>query len=83
MWLIRRRQPSLLQAIASSQGYIIDVEKFHAALQGSFDDYLKNIREPASSSLRSNLWKKMNQICNVRVARGALYEVDGNMASTA
>jgi hypothetical protein len=82
MWLIRRRQPSLLQAIAISQGYIIDVERFHAALQGSFDEYLKIMREPASSSLRSNLWKKMDQICNVRVARGALYEAGGNTAST-
>jgi hypothetical protein len=82
MWLIRRRQPSLLQAIAIGKGYIIDVERFHAAVQGSFDDYLEVIREPASSPLRSNLWKKMNQICNVRAARGALYEADGNTAST-
>lgn len=80
-WLIRRKQHSLLQGIASGEGYIIDVEKFHKALQGAFSDYLKAITEPGSSLLRSNLWKKMNQICSVRTARGALYEAE-DTAST-
>jgi len=82
MWLIRRRQPALLQKVADGQGYIVDVERFHAGLQGSLNDYLKLISEPTSSLLRSNLWKKMNQICSVRTARGALYEAEGNTAST-
>jgi hypothetical protein len=82
MWLIRRRQPGLLQKVTDGQGYIVDVERFHAGLQGSLNDYLKLISEPANSSIRSNLWKKMNQICSVRTARGALYEAGGNTAST-
>jgi len=80
MWLIRRRQPVLLQKVATGQGYIVDVERFHAGLQSSLNDYLKLMSEPTSSLLRSNLWKKMDQICSVRIARGALYEVEGNNA---
>jgi hypothetical protein len=82
MWLIRRKQPALLQKVANGQGYIVDVERFHAGLQGSLNDYLELISEPNSLLLRSNLWKKMNQICSVRTARGALYEAEDNRAST-
>jgi hypothetical protein len=82
MWLIRRKQPVLLKTIVNGQGYIVDVERFHAGLQASLNDYLKQISEPTSSLLRSNLWKKMNQICSVRTARGALYEAEDNTAST-
>jgi hypothetical protein len=82
MWLIRRRQPALLQKVADGQGYIIDVERFHAGLQGSLNDYLNLISQPTSSVLRSNLWKKMDKICSVRAARGALYEAEGSTAST-
>jgi len=82
MWLIRRKQPALLQKGADGQGYIVDVERFHAGLQGSLNDYLELISEPSSLLLRSNLWKKMNQICSVRTARGALYEAEDNTAST-
>jgi hypothetical protein len=82
MWLIRRKQPALLEKVAGGQGYIVDVERFHAGLQGSLDDYLELISEPNSLLLRSNLWKKMNQICRVRTARGALYEAEENTAST-
>ncbi len=82
MWLIRRKQPALLQKTADGKGYIIDVERFHASLQDSLNDYLKLIPEPTSSSARSNLWKKMNQICTARTARGALYEAEGNTASS-
>jgi hypothetical protein len=80
-WLIRRKQPALLQRVANGQGYIVDVERFHAGLQSSLNDYLKLISEPNSSLLRSNLWKKMNHICSVRTARGALYEAEGHTAS--
>jgi hypothetical protein len=82
MWLIRRRQPALLQKVVAGEGYIIDVERFHVALQASFDDYLKLVAQPASEALRSNLWTKMNQICSVRTARGALYEAGTASAST-
>ena len=81
MWLIRRKQTALLQEIAGGEGYIIDVERFHAALQASFDEYLKAITETTNALLRSNLWKKMNHICSVRTARGALYEAEHNTAS--
>jgi hypothetical protein len=81
MWLIRRKQTALLQEIAGGEGYIIDVERFHAALRASFDEYLKAITETTNAPLRSNLWKKMNHICSVRTARGALYEAGHNTAS--
>jgi len=73
MWLIRRKQPRLLQRV-SGDGYIVDVERFHAAVESSLDDYLHLLVEPSSSSLRSKLWAKMDQISNVRTARGAAYE---------
>ena len=73
MWLIRRNQPAMLQTIMEGQGYIIDVKRFHAAVQDSLNDYLDLIPLQSNSLLRSNLWNKMNQICNVRMARGALY----------
>jgi len=66
MWLIRRKQAALLQKLADGQGYIVDVERFHAGLQDSLNDYLK----------------KMNQICSVRTARGAFYEAESDTAST-
>ncbi len=82
MWLIRRKQPSLLQETAGGEGYIIDVGRFHAALQNSFDEYLKAVVESSNALLRSNLWKKMDHICSVRTARGALYEAEGNSVSS-
>jgi hypothetical protein len=82
MWLIRRKQPVLLRKVAAGQGYIVDVERFHAGVQASLNDYLKLIIEPASAPLRSNLWKKMNQISSVRTARGALYEAEATSATT-
>ena len=83
MWLIRRNQPAMLQAVAGGQGYIVDVKRFHAGVRGSLNDYLKLLLKPASSSLRSNLFlKKMDHICSVRTARGALYEAEATSAST-
>jgi hypothetical protein len=76
MWLIRRNQPGMLQKVAGGQGYIIDVKRFHSAVRASLNDYLKLIPDPSNSILRSNLWTKMNHICNVRTARGALYGPD-------
>lgn len=80
MWLIRRSQPALLHTVPEGQGYIVDVERFHAALKGSLDDYLNLLSKPTESLLRSHLWKKMDQICNVRTARGALYEAEARTA---
>jgi len=80
-WLIRRKQPALLQKVAGGQGYIVDVDRFHAGVQGSLNDYVKLIIEPGSATLRSKLWTKMNQICSVRAARGALYEAEATSVS--
>jgi hypothetical protein len=71
-WLIRRQQATLLQKVGPD-GYVIDVERFHAALRDSLEDYLTSICKPESTALRTNLWTKMGHICNVRTARGALY----------
>ena len=82
MWLIRRKQPALLQKVLGTNdtGYIIDVSRFHAAVQCSLDDYVRRIVEPARSTLRSNLWRKMDQICRVRTALGAMYEIEAGDA---
>jgi hypothetical protein len=82
MWLIRRKQAALLQKVAHGEGYIIDVERFHAGIQDSLSDYVTLISDPASSLLRSHLWKKMDQICSVPIARGALYEAMDDSAPT-
>jgi hypothetical protein len=76
MWLIRRRQPTMLQKVSTGHGYILDIQHFHHAMCLSLDDYCEDLARPADSTLRSNLWKKMNQICATRSARGALYEAD-------
>lgn len=70
-WLIRRQQATLLQRVGAD-GYIIDVERFHAAVKDSLEEYLADICKPEKVEVRTNLWKKMNHICNVRLARGAL-----------
>ena len=75
MWLIRRDQPSMLQEVSGNpKGYIIDVKLFHSAVRASLNDYLGLIPDPSQSALRSKLWTKMNSICDVRKARGVLYE---------
>lgn len=75
MWLIRRGQDSILRPSLNGEGYVIDVRLFHKALKASMKDYLRDLVRPENDSLRSNLWKKMNHICGVRTARGAMYEV--------
>ena len=78
-WLIRRRQNRLLKSVGAD-GYIIDVERFHAAIKGSLRDYLALLCKPESVDLRGKLWTKMDHICNMRIARGALYGTDSSAA---
>lgn len=78
-WLIRRKQATLLRKVGTD-GYIIDVERFHAAIRDSLDDYLTLLCKPESSDLRAKLWTKMDHICNVRIARGVLYGTDTSAA---
>lgn len=73
MWLIRRNQPRMLQKSEGGLGYIIDVKRFHTAVCASLNDYLRLIPDPSESSLRRNLWIKMNDICSMRRSRGAVY----------
>lgn len=77
MWLIRRGEPQMLHSLPGGNGYIIDVRLFHQAVRSSFGDYLREIVRPENEKLRDNLWTKMNHICSVRTARGAVYAVDG------
>ncbi len=79
-WVVRRAQPSMLQVVKDGQVYIIDIKRFHAGVEDSLKDYLACIRKPASSLLRSNLWKKMNHICDIRMARGALVDADVSLS---
>ena len=74
MWLVRRKQPHLLQPAPAGRGYILDVERFHDAVRASLDDYCTELTAPAKNHLRINLWRKMDQICRVRAARGLTYE---------
>jgi hypothetical protein len=74
-WLIRRKQATLLKTVGTD-GYIIDVERFHTAVRDSLEDYLTLLSKPERSDLRSKLWIKMDHICNVRIARGVLYGFD-------
>lgn len=74
-WLIRRKQTTLLKKIGTD-GYIIDVERFHAAIRDSLEDYLTLLCKPKNSALRTKLWTKMDHISNVRIARGAVYGAD-------
>ncbi len=82
MWLIRRGQGSVLRASPDGQGYIIDVCLFHKALKASMNDYLDDLVEPTNHQLRANLWKKMDHICCVRTARGAMDWVEVGTHST-
>lgn len=76
MWLIRRGQQVLLQSSPDSQGYIIDVRRFHKAVRASMNDYFRELRHPGKNELRANLWTKMDHICSVRTERGAVYAVE-------
>jgi hypothetical protein len=74
-WLVRRNQAALLKTVGAD-GYIIDVERFHAAIKASLDDYLAEICKPECQDLRAKLWTKMGHICKARMARGVLYGAD-------
>ena len=78
-WLVRRKQKELLKTV-DADGYIIDVEQFHAAVQGSLDDYLAELCKPSSTDLRDKLWTKMDHICNIRESRGAMETLDAAAA---
>ncbi len=73
--LVRRKQNELLKTVGAGE-YLIDVERFHTAVQGSLDDYLADLCQPASTDLRDKLWTKMDHICNIRECRGAMETLD-------
>ncbi|MDC1075309.1 hypothetical protein [Alcanivorax sp. DSM 26295] len=77
MWLVRREQGEMLGRYPNGEGYVIDVQRFHDALELSFSDYLAELCEPTSGPLRDNLWEKMEQICNVRNQRGLVFAENG------
>jgi len=52
-WLIHRKQPTFLKKVGTD-GYIIDVERFHAAVKNSLEDYLTELCKPEGSDLRTN-----------------------------
>ena len=78
-WLVRRKQATMLQQ-RGTDGYIIDVERFHTAMKDSLEDYLADILKPESKALRANLWTKMDHICDERIARGVHYGTDASAA---
>lgn len=74
MWLVRRGGSEMLRKVGNGRGYIIDVKKFHKAVQQAFEDYLQELILPEEAQLRKNLWEKMNHISRIREERGLLYE---------
>ena len=54
----------------------MDITRFHNAIKGSLDDLLDELVLPEATALRTNIWTKMSNICNVREQRGAAYAVD-------
>jgi len=76
MWLVRRGQSKMLRIVTNGSGYIIDVERFHDAVRLSLEDYCRDIVDSSQEDLRGNLWRKMEQICGIRTARGLLFEAD-------
>ena len=78
-WLIRRKQKELLKSVGPD-GYIIDVERFHTAIKMSLRDYFALLCKPESTDLRNKLWTKMDHICNIRAARGAMEILDAAAA---
>lgn len=78
-WVVRRKRAQLLTKVGTD-GYIIDVERFHVAIRNTLEDYLKCICRPESLDLRAKLWTKMNHLCNVRITRGVLYGIDASSA---
>jgi hypothetical protein len=74
-WLVRRTQNELLKNLGAD-GYIIDVERFHAALKDSLEEYFTLLCKPESTDLRGKLWTKMGFICDARRARGAMELLD-------
>lgn len=76
MWLVRRGGEAMLQRVAGSKGYIIDVKLFHGAVRQTLEDYFRDIVDPSRDETRINLWTKMNHISRIREARGLLYEAN-------
>lgn len=76
MWLVRRGEEVMLRSSPNGEGYVIDVQLFHKAIRSSMNDYLRELLKPTSKELRAHLWTKMNHICSVRAARGAVYAVE-------
>lgn len=81
MWLVRRNQACILQSSTDGEGYIIDVLLFHKAVRDSLNDYLRELTNPENGNVRANLWTKMDHICSVRTARGAVYAIEKNEES--
>lgn len=61
-WIIRRDDPSDRILAPKGNGYALNRTKFYQALKTEFADYLKELRNPGNSSLRSRFAKKMNNI---------------------
>jgi hypothetical protein len=79
-WLIRREQTELLKMVGD--GYIIDVERFHAALKASLETYFEELRIRESTDLRGKLWQKMGFICDAREEREPMEALDAAAADT-
>lgn len=74
MWRVKRGRSRLLEPAPAGHGYIIDVQRFHSAIQGTLEDYCADLLEPQNDRLRLALWTKMDHIFRIREARGLVYE---------
>jgi hypothetical protein len=61
-WVIRRNKPRGRILAQEADGYALNRSEFCQALKAEFNLYLKELRDPSNTALRSRFKKKMNGI---------------------
>jgi hypothetical protein len=61
-WVIQRDRPEGQILAQKGNRYALNRSEFYKALKTEFDLYLRELRDPANSALRSRFVKKMTDI---------------------
>ena len=61
-WVIQRDQPKGHILVQKNTRYALNRSEFYEALKTEFDLYVRELRDPANSQLRSRFVKKMTDI---------------------
>lgn len=71
-WLVKRsKRYSIVQDLGD--GYIVvNRNKFHAAIEAEFGDYISGLSVPENTELRMNLVKALDDLCNRSRPRNSL-----------